>query len=149
MNDPHQPSAMPRPVGHAPSTHPAAPGIAPRPSAAPVTLKPKDDFTPVALADEAPSAHAPVQHHKIMAFGPQNELKEKEYKRPTTITGRGAVRVRTFHGHMSDDGLRRLDEKINDFLEAHPQFEVKFATTTVGVWDGKTKEPALLINLWC
>ena len=143
MNDPHPQSGIARPVSQGHST-PIMPAGAPAPVA-----KPKGDFTPVALVDEPPTAHAPVQHHKIMAFGPQNVITEKEYARKATLTGRGACRVRTFHGHMSDDGLRRLDEKINDWLEAHPQFEVKFATTTVGVWDGKTKEPALIVNLFC
>jgi hypothetical protein len=63
-------------------------------------------------------------------------------------TGQGAVRVRSFHGRLSDEGMAFMDEKINDWLDAHPEIEVKIVTTTIGTFEGKIREPALVVNVW-
>ena len=34
------------------------------------------------------------------------------------------------------------------WLDAHPEVEVKFVTSTVGIFEGKMREPALILNLW-
>ena len=42
-----------------------------------------------------------------------------------------------------------MDEQINAWLEAHPDYEVKFATTTIGEFAGKMgKEINLIVNVW-
>ena len=41
-----------------------------------------------------------------------------------------------------------MDDKINEWLDAHPEIEVKFVTTAVGPYEGKIKEPALVMNVW-
>ncbi|MGA2441809.1 MAG: hypothetical protein ABSH08_12700, partial [Tepidisphaeraceae bacterium] len=58
------------------------------------------------------------------------------------------VRMRTFHCRLSEQGVEYLDQTINDWLEAHPDIEVKFTASTIGMWDGKLKEPTLIINVW-
>jgi hypothetical protein len=138
-------------IGHAPVAPtaprpltPAVPGGLPRISPPPTLAKPKDDLSSLSLIDDVP--HATV--NKIQAFGVKEMATDREFKRAANLTGNGAVHVKTFHGHLSDDGTRRLDDKINDWLEAHPNVEVKFATTTIGIWDGKTKDQAMIINVW-
>jgi len=70
------------------------------------------------------------------------------YKRQPNANGQGAIRVRTFHGRLSEEGMSFLDDKINEFLDAHPEVEVKFATTTIGQFEGKIRELALVVNVW-
>jgi hypothetical protein len=147
----HSGSPVGGPNGHAPVAPaaprpltPAAPAGPPRITPPPSLARPKDDLSSVSMIEEAP--HATI--NKITAFGVKDMDKEREFKRAANMTGTGAVHVKTFHGHLSDDGVRRLDDKINDWLEAHPTAEVKFATTTIGVWDGKTKDQAMIINVW-
>jgi hypothetical protein len=41
-----------------------------------------------------------------------------------------------------------LDQIINDWLEHHADIEIKFVTSTIGMWDGKLKEPTLILNVW-
>ena len=60
----------------------------------------------------------------------------------------GAVRMKSFHGRLSDNGLEYLDNSVNEWLDAHPEVEVKFVTSTVGLYDGKIKELALILNVW-
>ncbi|HEY8666687.1 MAG TPA: hypothetical protein VIL86_08490 [Tepidisphaeraceae bacterium] len=85
---------------------------------------------------------------KIQAFGVHASHAAKTWKRPAKITGTGAVRVRSFHGKLSDQGLGYLDDAVNDWLDRHPEVEVKFVTSTTGVFEGKMREPALILNLW-
>jgi hypothetical protein len=41
-----------------------------------------------------------------------------------------------------------MDDKINEWLDGHPEIEIKNVTSTVGLYDGKIKEPALILNVW-
>ena len=63
-------------------------------------------------------------------------------------TGTGARRVRTFHSKLSEGAVNHLDEQINAWLESHPEIEIKFANTTVGVWEAKHAEPNLIVTVF-
>jgi len=90
-----------------------------------------------------------VSGRRIIAFGvgEQSRLQEN-FKRQPVRTGTGACRVKSFHGKYSDEGLRFLDNAINHWLDEHPEVEVKFVTPTVMTFEGKTREPALVLNVW-
>ena len=60
----------------------------------------------------------------------------------------GARHVRTFHAKLSEAALRHLDEQVNAWLEAHPAATVKFANTTVGIFEGKHSEPNLILTIF-
>ena len=158
-NPPHQPhSTSPYPTLRPPTPPQLSPRLSPSPGGARLTpvapaapaapaqapIEPAEDNS-VAIVDLPDSAETPS---KIQVFGVKNLGADRNYKRQANVTGNGAVHVRTFHGHLSDDGLERMDNKINDFLEAHPEIEIKFATTTIGLWDGKTKDQMLIVNVW-
>ncbi len=100
---------------------------------------------PIGLVEEAASQNA---EKKIRAFGIQGGHVRKDYQRKPHAPGTGACRVRTFHGKLSDQGMEYLDNAINDWLDLHPEVEVKFVTSSVGVFEGKIREPALVLNLW-
>ena len=58
----------------------------------------------------------------------------------------GARHVRTFHAKLSEAALRHLDEQVNAWLKGHPAATVKFANTTVGIFEnaGRFRESAQL-----
>ena len=60
----------------------------------------------------------------------------------------GARHVRTFHAKLSEAALRHLDEQVNAWLKAHPSAAVKFANTTVGMFEGKHSEPNLILTIF-
>ncbi|HEX4053685.1 MAG TPA: hypothetical protein VHX86_05425 [Tepidisphaeraceae bacterium] len=103
---------------------------------------------PLALVadDKPPTAEAPKS--KIHGISSVTGLAAHTYKRPTNMNKNGAVRMRTFHCRLSEQGVEYLDQTINDWLEQHPDVEVKFTTSTIGLWDGKLKEPTLILNVW-
>lgn len=151
---PPQPPHPPHPAQpHPAQQHPAQPQ-APKPpglakiAAVPTMAAPAKTLNdePLALVDEpavAPGAS------KIRAFsvagGHQHNYK---FQRQTTVTGRGAIRVRTFHGRLSDEGMAHMDDKINEWIDQHADIEVKFVSTSIGTFEGKIREPALVVNIW-
>lgn len=73
---------------------------------------------------------------------------QEAWKRPTNVTGTGATHVRSFHCRMATEGLEFLDKQINEWLDAHPDYEVKNISIAVGEWSGKVKEANLIVQVW-
>ncbi|HZN66576.1 MAG TPA: hypothetical protein VFB66_14905 [Tepidisphaeraceae bacterium] len=91
---------------------------------------------------------SPGSKIKISAGGDKHTY--NKFKRPVSAsTGHGATRVRTFHGRLSDDGLAYTDDKINEWLDSHPEIEVKHVNCFVGPLEGKvTGEQGLIVVIW-
>lgn len=73
---------------------------------------------------------------------------EDNWKRQPNVTGKGAIHVKTFVTKLRLDAVEHMDEQINHWLDAHPEYEVKFVTTSVGKLVGKITEEALFVNVW-
>lgn len=70
------------------------------------------------------------------------------YQRPLNQAGKAATRIRTFHAKLTEGAIRHLDQQVNTWLDGHPDVEIKFANTTVGVWEGKHPEPHLILSVF-
>ena len=97
-----------------------------------------------------PAAPAKEPVNKITQFEQHFGAKRHEdnWKRSPNVTGTGAIHVRRFHCKLVGESLEFLDHQINEWLDAHPQYEVKFVTTSVGEWTGKVREPNLVVQVW-
>lgn len=84
---------------------------------------------------------------KFTAFG-KDRRHEDSWSRTPNTTGSGAIHVKTFHCKLTEDALSYMDQTINEWLDAHPQYEVKFVSSTIGTLTGKLKEPALFCQVW-
>jgi len=91
---------------------------------------------------------ASASEHKIRAIVGSDSVRRQKFTRNPSANGSGACRVRSFRGRLSDQGLEYMDNQINEWLDAHPEIEIKFATSTVGVFEGKMREPAMILTLW-
>jgi hypothetical protein len=139
---------------HAPQPH-APPPIPAQRAAPPLPVPQQPEEEAISLVEDADdeneadllSAPPPGTPSKIK-FGADIGIKKHDWKRKTTSTGTGACRVRTFHGKLSDQGLEYIDEAINVWLDGHPEIDIKFVTTNVGMFDGKFKDLALIVNVW-
>ena len=140
-----KPNYGPSKISHVPPLGPLA-DPEPVPAPTPTPGQP----VPISGGLEDLSGHGAAP--KIRAF--EQKLSqghgEEHWKRAPTPTGtnRGACHVRSFHCKLTGDSLEFLDNQINDWLDAHPEYEVKMVTTSVGEWTGKLKEPALIVNVW-
>ncbi len=73
---------------------------------------------------------------------------ETDFKRPLAGMNEPATRCRTFHGKLTQPGLSHMDEQINEWLDSHPELYIKTCASTVGIFEGKTKEPHLLVTMF-
>ncbi len=104
----------------------------------------KDSDTLLVDGESVPSGHDSVAGMAPIGSG----LNEVAHKRPLNQTGQGATRVRTFHAKLSDGAIHHLDYQVNLWLEQNPEVEIKFANTTVGIWEGKHAEPTLILTVF-
>ena len=95
------------------------------------------------MAERTPAAPA----KKITAFEKESHHTE-QWKREPAVTGSGACHVRTFHSKLNNEALAYMDRTINEWLDDHPEYEVKFVSSTVGELSGKLKEPNLICQIW-
>jgi hypothetical protein len=130
-------------------TQPRPAGIpAPSPNV-PISSPPRP---PPPVAPDAAGESAPTEAtNKIRAFDQKlagGARHEDNWNRSPNVTGTGAIHVKSFHAKLTGESLEFLDRQINEWLDAHPQYEVKFVSTTVGDWTGKLKEPNLIVQVW-
>lgn len=134
----------------APLRPPGAPPVLPKPGIA-GAQPPKPPPTPVEEVELEPiglvEGGADVEK-KIKAFGLVKQERQRDWKRHTNTPGTGATRMKSFHGKLSEEGMGYLDEAVNDWLDNHPEVEVKFVTSTIGTFEGKIRMPALVLNIW-
>lgn len=127
-------------IGRSPQPAPPPPPqpVSPGDSGSPImTRKPPND----AVAEPAPS--------KIRAFAQALvSTHADEWNRKPHANRTGAMHVKSFHAKLTGESLEFLDKQINDWLDAHPEYEVKLVTSTVGDWTGKMREPNVIIQVW-
>jgi len=97
--------------------------------------------------DPSNQSGSPIGGSKITAFGRERKHEETWTRTPNT-TGSGAIHVKTFHCKLTEDALAYMDQTINEWLDAHPQYEVKFVSSSIGTMTGKLKEPAMICQVW-
>lgn len=95
----------------------------------------------------APATGAAASANKIRSFG-ERKRHEDSWSRTPNTTGSGAIHVKTFHSKLTDEAMTYLDQTINEWLDAHPQYEVKFTSACIGDFTGKLKEPHLIVSVW-
>ena len=109
-----------------------------------------DDTLPLDLGDDSVAVGSATGSSKIKTF--EQKLRslrhEDTWSRTPNSTGTGAIHVKSFHCKLTGDSLEFLDQQINEWLDAHPQYEVKFVTSSIGTWTGKHKEPNMIVNVW-
>jgi len=114
----------------------------------PAKHKAPDDLSPIDIDSEGLTGD-PNQQSKIMIFGEaERKAHADHWNRTPNSTGNGAIHVKTFVAKLRLDAIDNLDEQVNNWLDLHPEYEVKFVTTTVGKLVGKISEDALFMNVW-
>ncbi len=115
----------------------------------------KKDITEEKIAlepeDEAPPANGTS---KIRAFGQGGIASGKSahdtshLHRQVVESSAVATRCRTFHAKLNDASLSYMDNLINEWADANPDVGIKFATSCIGVVEGKHAEPHLIVTLF-
>ena len=141
-----------------PSRIPNIPGVVHR-AMPPIPVDGNDDVISLEDEDAAPATPAAQQGgiaqstlsapSKIKFSTGGDKHTYTKFKRQTHVTGAGACRIRSFHGRLSDDGLAFMDDKINEWLDNHPEVEIKHVNCLVGPLEGTiTGEQGLIVVIW-
>lgn len=85
---------------------------------------------------------------KITTFGARQHHEDR-WDRTPNVNGTGAIHCKVFHCKLREDALDFLEQQINEWLDKHPEYEVKQVTSSVGELKTKTmSEPAMFITVW-
>jgi len=103
-----------------------------------------DELEPIDLAETDSTT---TNAKKIRAFD-SHKAHHELWQRQPVVTGTGASHVRTFVSKLRLDAIEHLDQQVNEWLDAHPEYEVKYVSTCVGTLVGKVPEPAIFMSVW-
>lgn len=78
----------------------------------------------------------------------QQHADDRKYKRHPNRSGKGAIRCRIFHAKLNDGALKFMEDQINEWMDSNPDIEIKHTGTQVGVVEGKSAEPHLILTLF-
>ncbi|MAB84062.1 MAG: hypothetical protein CMJ24_11620 [Phycisphaerae bacterium] len=108
-----------------------------------------------AAADHAEDEALPVVENgpqglrkKIKTIG-SSKQHEDEWLRTPNTTGSGAIHCRSFFTKLNPDSVSYMDQSINEWLDEHPQYEVKFVNSTIGTMQGKLgPQDVMICQVW-
>ncbi|HUW84306.1 MAG TPA: hypothetical protein VMZ31_16085 [Phycisphaerae bacterium] len=111
----------------------------------------QEEDEPISLTDE-PERKAETGS-KIRSFGEggitagKGVVDTSGLKR-SLLKGAAATRCRAFHAKLSDAAVAYMNNQINEWVDSDPEIEIKFATSTIGVFEGKHAEQNLIITIF-
>ncbi len=106
------------------------------------------DLEHISKADDPEGGSGPGRSTTHTGMAALGDLDTVQYRRTLLPAGHGASRVRIFHCKLSDGPMAQMNKQVNEWLDQHADFEVKFATTTIGTWEGRHSEQHLILTLY-
>lgn len=113
-------------------------------------------FEPIELddPDEGPSrsekeetmSSSRIHSASAVTLGISGAWDDAKFRRPLQPTIAGATRCRTFHCKLGEGALDFMINQINEWLDSNDKIVIKFASTTIGPFEGKHTEPNLIIT---
>ncbi len=110
-----------------------------------------DDFTPISIDKCSSPKETAVEISTIggESFAGAAALHDESHLKRRLITGApNATRCRTFHAKLNDGAVGYLNKHVNDWADDNPDVEIKFASSTIGVWEGKKADPHLIVTVF-
>ncbi len=99
----------------------------------------------ISISDIASSAIKPFVSSDLVT--PPSASQHK-FKRHLQHNECGAIRCRIFHAKLNDGALQFVQDQINNWIDQNPEVDIKHLNTNVGVVEGKSSEPHLIITLF-
>ncbi len=93
----------------------------------------------------SPAADAAASAEPAPRAAPRGPTTFRRNLQPDAAT---ATRCKTFHCKLTDASISHMDALINEWVDQHDDVVVKFATSTVGVVEGKHNDPHLIVTLF-
>jgi hypothetical protein len=112
-----------------------------------VELEPGDSGAPVEAGigyDKKPTAVRGAGPKKVSV----GQAAEQHLQRALLQGSPNATRCKTFHCKLADGPIAYLCEQINEWVDSDEKIEIKFATSTIGVVEGKHVDPHLILTVF-
>ncbi len=114
---------------------------------------------------ESKGSDEPLRVPELLIADPQHGTSAVSTARPSSAPGGAAAersnlkrklepgapvatRCRTFHAKLTDAAFGHMNEQINEWVDAHADISIKFATSAVGVVEGKHPDPHLIVTVF-
>lgn len=114
-----------------------------------------DDFEPIELDgfddedhNDLSSTSTRIHSATAATLGTAHGWDDSKYNRPIDPKATTAIRCRSFHSKLTDSALQFMDDQINGWLEDNNHIHIKFATSTIGMFEGKHAEANLIITMF-
>lgn len=119
--------------------------------AAPIPLV---DDVPIALIDEKPASAGRASGPAIRSIGgglggmteAAAAAVRQNLRRPLLTGTPNATRCRVFHCKLADGAFGHIAAQINEWADGDEQIEIKFATSCIGVVEGKHADAHLIVT---
>jgi hypothetical protein len=113
-----------------------------------LNLKPQDE-EPIHMEDEQESPVGGEAHAELKAFGAAKGLAKHDshFNRPLILTGTGATRCKIFYSKIAPPSLEYMQDQINHWVDSD-QIEIKRVSQVIGLMEGKTAIPNVIITIW-
>ncbi|HUU84613.1 MAG TPA: hypothetical protein VM243_14030 [Phycisphaerae bacterium] len=117
----------------------------------------EEALRPIAFNDNAAAPNMKIAGHSTGIHGFSGDtlasaaagiLDESKYARPLNAPGEGATRCRTFHAKLNDSAVAFMNDQLNSWVDSHAEITIKYATSTIGIFEGKHSDPNLIITVF-
>jgi hypothetical protein len=118
--------------------------------AGPLTIAMGDEADQLFEATDDPPAAAPrTTADSGGRAGPAVRPLDGKRQRPLEPSSPHATRCRTFQCKLNGPSLAHLNEMINEWVDAHDDVVIKFATNCIGMVEGKSSsDPNLFVTVF-
>lgn len=111
-----------------------------------------DSFVPIELDTEDEGAEVEMSSTRIHTVGDgglgKSAKADSDLKRPLNPNATGASRCRTFHCRISEGAVEFMNNQINEWLDEREDVTLKFAVSTIGLFEGKHTEPNIIMTVF-
>jgi len=109
-----------------------------------------DDAETVALTEDDAShgTHVKPMSSDTLAGAAAALVDDSHYRRPLNPEAFGATRCRTFHAKLNDGAVAYMNNQVNEWADANPDVTIKYAASTIGIWEAKKADPHLIVTVF-
>ncbi len=104
-----------------------------------------EEATPEQLSATAIHGFSGADSLAGTGYAPDDETK---FRRRLDPRAPFASRCRTFHSKLSDGAVTYMTELINAWADSNKDICIKFATSTIGIFEGKHSDPHLILTVY-
>ncbi|MFQ5489539.1 MAG: hypothetical protein ACE5GE_02355 [Phycisphaerae bacterium] len=73
---------------------------------------------------------------------------ESKYQHPPNPDSPYASRCRTFHTKLNEGAVSFMQDQINSWADQDPNIRIKFASSAIGIFEGKHADPHLILTVF-